>query len=103
MRSIIQKKRNRCYLCGRSRSAGNPLDEHHVFFGPQKKISEKYGLKVYLCSRRCHNFDPDSVHMNAERCRALQAEVQKIAMEHYGWTIQDFIRIVGRNYTEEVP
>lgn len=103
MRSIIQKNRSRCYLCGRSRSAGNPLDEHHVFFGPQKKTSEKYGLKVYLCSRRCHNFDPDSVHMNAERCRALQAEVQKIAMAHYGWTIQDFIRIVGRNYTEEAP
>ena len=103
MESIIQNDRNRCYLCGRVRTTFNPLDEHHVYFGPRKDIAEKYGLIVYLCSFRCHNFSPDSVHMDADRCRELQAEVQKIAMEHYGWTIADFIRIIGKNYTEDVP
>lgn len=103
MQSIIQQDRDTCYLCGRHRSSGNPLDEHHVYFGSLRKTSEKYGLKVYLCSVRCHNFGPDSVHMNAERCRMLQAEVQSTAMDHYGWSIEDFTRIFGRNYTEDIP
>ena len=103
MKSIIQKNRDVCYLCGRVRSYRNPLDEHHVYFGPNRSISERYGLKVYICARPCHNYDWGSVHMNAERCRELQADVQRIAMEYYGWTVADFVRIVGRNYTEEVP
>ena len=101
MKSIIQKDPNKCYLCGRSRSYGNVLDEHHVFFGPNRKLSEKYGLKVYICHFGCHVFGSQSVHENAERCRGLQAEVQKKAMQHYGWTVDDFRRIFGKNYTEE--
>lgn len=103
MKSIIQADRNRCYLCGRIRSAGNPLDEHHVYFGPNRTISERYGLKVYICAVTCHNFGPESVHMNAQRCRELQAEVQKTAMDYYGWTTRDFIGVIGKNYTEEMP
>lgn len=103
MRSIIQTNRHYCYLCGRVRSFVNPLEEHHVYFGPNRKISEKYGLKVYLCKTRCHNGGPYSVHKNAENCKVLQSEVQQIAMKYYGWSIKDFIRIIGRNYTEDMP
>jgi len=103
MESIVQKDRNRCYLCGRVRTTFNPLDEHHVYFGPARPISERYGLKVYLCHFGCHLFSIKAVHNNAKRCRELQADVQRIAMEHYGWTVADFVRIVGRNYTEENP
>jgi hypothetical protein len=38
------------------------------------------------------------VHQNKEIRRALQARVQAIAMKHYGWTIEQFIKIFRKNY-----
>ncbi len=98
MRSIIQKDRDRCYLCGRPGTSFEPLDKHHVFFGPNRSLSEKFGLTVYLHHSECHIFGKNAVHSNAEICRKLQREVQAQAMQHYGWTAQDFIRIFGKNY-----
>lgn len=93
MQSVIQSEK-RCFLCGRRIN----LDEHHVFFGKNRKLSEKYGLKVYLCHEDCHIFGKNAVHNNAEICRKLQREVQAQAMEHYNWTAEDFIRIFGKSY-----
>lgn len=31
----------------------------------------------------------------------IKEQVQKIAMEHYGWSIRDFVRRFGRNYITE--
>ncbi len=99
-KSIIQTNRDRCYLCGARGTSGDPLDEHHVFPGPNRKKSEKYGLKVYIHHFKCHIFGKEAVHVNADVCRKLQAEVQEIAMKYYGWSIPDFISIIGRNYIE---
>ncbi len=96
-KSIIQPDKNRCYLCGRN-GASDPLDEHHVFGGPFRKKSEHYGLKVYLCHFRCHIFAESAVHANAEVDKALKAEVQSIAMLHYGWTVDEFRAELGKNY-----
>lgn len=97
-KSIIQADRDHCFLCGGNGGYWG-LDEHHVFFGfANKKLSEKYGLKVYLCHESCHETGEKAVHNNAEVDRSLKAKVQKIAMRHYGWSIEDFIRIIGRNY-----
>lgn len=101
MKSIIQKDPDRCYLCGRSGTSADPLDTHHVFFGPYRSKSERYGLTVRLHHFSCHIFGPDSVHVNAKVCRTLQAEVQEKAMRHYGLTAEDFIGLFGRNYVEE--
>jgi hypothetical protein len=76
-----------------------PLDCHHVFNGTRnKKKSEKYGLKVYLHHSKCHIFGKDSVHGNAEVDKTLKAMVQKRAMQYYGWSVEDFINIFGKNY-----
>lgn len=97
-KSIIQdKKSGRCYLCG---AQGALLEEHHVFGGGCRRLSEHYGLKVYLC-HPCHNEPPKGVHFNREEREKLQARVQKIAMRHFGWTTEDFIKIFGRNYVFE--
>ena len=77
-----------------------PLDEHHVYGGANRKKSEQYGLKVYIHHNKCHIFGKYSVHLNAELDMALKAKVQKIAMRHYGWTIEDFRNIFGKNYIE---
>lgn len=96
MKSIVQPDRMKCFLCGRNAHADYwGLDEHHVYGGPNRKLSEEYGLKVYLCHSTCHLY---GAHKSAELSRQLKAEVQQIAMEHYGWTVDDFRRIFGKSY-----
>jgi hypothetical protein len=82
-----------CYLTGRT----DWIEIHHCFQGANRKLSEKYGLCVYL-NHYAHNEPPDGVHFNKQKMRELQAEVQYVAMKHYGWTTEDFIKIFGRNY-----
>lgn len=98
MDSIIQADRDHCFLCGMNRNL-EPLDCHHVFNGTRNKNkSEKYGLKVYLHHSKCHIFGKDSVHGNAKVDKALKATVQKRAMQYYGWSVEEWISIFGKNY-----
>ena len=100
-KSIIQPDKSHCYICKRNARADYwGLDEHHVYEGENKQLSEKYGLKVYLCHHNCHIFGENAVHRNAEVSQFLKAKVQKIAMKHYGWSIENFIKIFGRNYLD---
>ena len=92
MKSIIQTEKV-CYCCGSHRD----LERHHIFGGPNRKLSEKYGLTVYLC-HYCHNEPPNGVHHNAEMMQELRRRGQIIAMEHYGWSVEDFRAIFGRSY-----
>lgn len=98
-KSIIQTDRSYCYICGKNAHADYfGLEEHHIFGGfGIRPLSEKYGLKVYLC-HHCHNEPPNGVHYNKENREALQAKAQKIAMRRYGWSIDDFRAIFRKNY-----
>ena len=40
-----------CWLCG-ANGYSDHLDRHHIFGGPYRKKSEKYGLVVYLCHKK---------------------------------------------------
>jgi hypothetical protein len=92
-KSIMQAEKE-CYLCG----SQSMLEEHHVFGGTaNRKISEKHGLKVWLC-HQCHNEPPNGVHHNAKHNHQLKAEAQKAAMLYYGWSENTFIKIFGKNY-----
>lgn len=98
--SILQPDRETCYLCGRYELPTDPLDRHHVFFGPYRQNAERYGLTVYLHHNACHIYGRNAVHANSRVCRELQAEAQGIAMERYGWTTEEFIKLFGKNYIE---
>ena len=87
----------KCFLCGRN-GAGDPLDKHHLFGGPYRSKSEKYGLYVYLCHNRCHIFGKMSVHQNAKTMNQLKRYGQLKAMKENGWSTDDFIREFGKNY-----
>lgn len=89
-----------CWLCGRNGSA-DPLDRHHIFGGPNRKKSEKYGLVVDLCHSSCHIFGEYAVHRNAENMRSLRRWGQRKAMQENNWTTSDFVREFGKNYLEE--
>lgn len=82
-----------CYICGR----WSVTERHHVFNGPFRRKSEKYGYVVDLC-HWCHNEPPDGVHFNQEADTWLKATFQRKAMEENGWSTDDFIREFGRNY-----
>jgi hypothetical protein len=43
----------------------------------------------------------DSVHYNHEIELALKQAAQKKAMAHYGWDVEAFIKIFGKNYIED--
>lgn len=86
-----------CWLCGRNGS-GDPLDKHHIFGGPYRKKSERYGLYVHLCHNRCHIFGEQSAHQNKNTMLLLHQYGQRKAMDENGWDTEDFIREFGKNY-----
>lgn len=98
MRSILEDAgdERQCLMCG----AIHELETHHVFGGPYRKKSERYGLTVTLCNS-CHNQPPFGVHYDRKKMNRLKAFAQKKAMAAYGWDTEDFIAQFGRNYLEE--
>lgn len=86
----------KCFLCGGTSN----LDRHHIFSGPFRKKSEKYGLTVYLCHDTCHIFGPDAVHQSRETMLKVKRYGQRKAMQENGWSTEDFIREFGKNYLE---
>ena len=93
MDSIMQTKKE-CYVTGSTVQ----LHEHHIFMGKNRKLSEKYGLKVWL-RYDWHNGSNYGVHNgNTVLDEKLKKAAQEKAMEVYGWTKEEFIRIFGRNY-----
>ena len=85
MRSILQSERE-CWWCG-ANGADDPLDLHHVYFGPLRVKSEEYGLTVWLCHHAHHIFGAEAVHRN----RSVRELLQRYAQD-------DFRRIFGKSY-----
>lgn len=73
------------------------LVRHEVFHGANRKKSIELGLYVFL-PPEAHNMSDYAVHFNRPFETYLQTVSQQRAMEHYGWTIDEFISIFGRNY-----
>lgn len=84
-----------CFLCGRNGYA-DPLDWHHIFGGANRKLSEKYGLKVRLCHGRCHENGKAAVHKNKAVNDELKAKGQAAFEEAH--PDLDFLSIFGKNY-----
>lgn len=74
---------------------------HHVYEGTgRRKLSDKYGLTVWLCAKH-HNMSDEGVHFNRMLDLALKQAAQKKAMRHYSWDVESFIKIFGKNYIED--
>ncbi len=81
-----------CYVCGNTH-----VHAHHCIPGTaNRKKSEKYGLKIYLCPYH-HNMSDEGVHFNRNFDMSVRKLAQSKFEEHYG-TREDFIREFGRNY-----
>ena len=89
-----------CFLCGRNGYA-DPLERHHIFGGPNRALSEKYGLVVDLCGWRCHREGKEAAHRCAATAQYLHEYGQRKWMAENNGTIDDFISIFGRNYLDD--
>lgn len=91
MKSILIQEKKQCFLCGSHAC----LESHHIFGGANRKWSEKYGLKVWLC-HACHNEPPYGVHYDKRSMDNLRRIGQyEFEKTH---TREEFMRIFGRNY-----
>ena len=73
------------------------MERHHIFGGARRKLSEKYGLVIYLCGESCHRNGKYSAHRNAEIANFLHREGEKMALAQ-GMTREEFIKIFGKDY-----
>lgn len=74
MKSILQNEQE-CYICGTTRT----LECHHIFGAANRKLSEKYGLKVYLCK-----YHHEEAHKSRALGDALRRTAQKAYEKRYG-------------------
>lgn len=100
--SILQRKedRHRCYICMHLKDdfSKKYVEEHHIFGGPLRSISEAEGFKVYLCPEH-HRTGPDAVHKNAMMSKALKAAAQYEYEKTH--TRRDFMALIHKNYLVE--
>lgn len=79
-----------CHICGKG-----PTERHHVFPGPNRKNSEKWGMVVDLCTDH-HRDGPKAAHRCRKTADKLKREAQaKFELTH---TRDEFMKIFGRNY-----
>lgn len=92
--SILNSQKGMCFLCHRV----GQTEEHHIFGGPNRKNSEKYGLKVDLCPA-CHRTGRNSAH-NGKMVPACLHEMGQRAFETKVGSREQFVEIFGKNYIE---
>ena len=92
MESVLQEVKE-CYVCNTTYN----LHDHHIIYGTaNRKQSEKYGLKVWLCMYH-HTGSNEAVHNNRELDLKLKRIAQEYYEAHYG-TRKSFIEIFGKSY-----
>lgn len=93
MNSIIPNDDEYCFLCKRVGLYIKGTDNHHMLFGNKRKLAEQDGLKVRLCHKH---------HMRLHQQGEFQEELKKLAeevwLEHYGKTVEEWIKRYGKNY-----
>lgn len=72
------------------------LDCHHIYGGnANRKISDKYGLVVWLCQKH-HNTAPFGVHHNQKHMEILRQDGQREFEKSH--SREEFVKLFGRNY-----
>ena len=96
MESLLSNKKE-CYVCGTQIS----LHKHHTMKGIRnRKKADQDGLWVYLC----YNHHEGTYGVHGKEGHKLDMKIikesQKVWMNHFNKTKEDFIRKYGRNYLD---
>lgn len=106
-KSILQDTKE-CFLCRmEAERAGyygelpnSGLHKHHVLYGSgNRKLSEHYGLWVWLCAKRHHEYGPDAVHTNSNIRTMLSQIAQKAFEEKYSHEL--YMEKFKKNWLDE--
>ena len=73
------------------------LHKHHIFFGANRKKSDKDGCWVYLCAKH-HNMSDKSVHFDRNLDLLLKKKCEQVWIDYYGKSKEDFRIRYGKNY-----
>ena len=83
-----------CELCGQTTDR---IERHHLIGGTaNRRLSEKYGLVMYLC-RECHY----KAHHDNDTRLLLHRYGEKMFLRDQNATVDDFIAVFGKNYLTE--
>lgn len=90
---VIKWPDHQCFVCGRT---DRPLQRHEVFHGPYRSKSKEFGCWVIVCDY-CH----ERIHKGDDLLeRKLKVIMQKQTMKKYGWSVEKFREVFGKNYAE---
>ena len=89
MKSILQEEKE-CLVCGTKRG----LHLHHIYFGSNRKVSDRNGFTCYLCA--AHHVGDYGVHYDPRLDREIKARCQRKFEETH--TREEFMELIGRNY-----
>lgn len=93
MKSILQKTKE-CYVC----HSKIGLHYHHIFFGKNRKISDKKGFTCYLCfldhegTYGVHGKEGDGLDTKLKQ--ECQAEFEKTHSR------EEFMQLIGKSYLD---
>ena len=91
-KSIISNEQ-RCYLCGRQIN----LERHHIMAGTaNRKLSEKYGLWVYLC-HDCHTGTEGAQYNSSAGIKLKQ--IAQTAFESK-YSHEEWMELFRKNYLD---
>lgn len=90
MKSILQNEKV-CFITHREYG----LHKHHIYGGPNRRISEKHGFYIYLIPEY-HNMSNKGIHFDKEFDLRVKRLCQKKFEETH--TREEFIALIGRNY-----
>lgn len=92
-------KQKCCWECGSTYN----LHEHHIFYGNGLRgLSEKYGLKVWLCYEHHQGAEGVHKHPNGELDLRLKRNGQMLFEARYGGR-EAYMKVFGKNYLEDKP
>lgn len=83
-----------CWVCGTTQN----IHKHHIFGGPNRKISEKHGMTVNLCME--HHTGNCGVHFN----KTLDLQLKQMAQKNFETLFghDEFMKVIRRNYLDEM-
>lgn len=94
--SIITNDLEHCIECGTTN-----VELHEVFFGKaNRKKSIEDGLVIPLCKKYHHQGNLIGIHQDIKLNMKYKKKAEKIWLEHYNKTIDDFRERYGRNYLD---
>lgn len=96
MNSILQSERV-CYITGRT----DQLHKHHIYGGPNRKVSDKNGFWVWLTYDFHNGNNPDAVHNNPNKGWDLKLKQDCQGEYEKTHSRAEFKALIGRNYLED--